>query len=155
MEEHPRRCAPTAGDLLARPLPLMKPGIANAFLIGFIESMADFGNPLVLAAAMGCCRQRSSFAVVGSQNDPSRAAVLAIILLCFTLTAFPRPALLAGRQEFRHRHGKGDSGSHIALPRPLSIGVHALVVPWMLFNVVIYGMILFGGFVKTWVSTIR
>ncbi|NCO16433.1 MAG: iron ABC transporter permease, partial [Alphaproteobacteria bacterium] len=29
-------------------LPLMRPGLANAFLLGFIESMADFGNPLVL-----------------------------------------------------------------------------------------------------------
>jgi len=28
-------------------LPLMRPGLANAFLLGFIESMADFGNPLV------------------------------------------------------------------------------------------------------------
>ena len=28
-------------------LPLMRPGIANAFLLGFIESLADFGNPLV------------------------------------------------------------------------------------------------------------
>jgi iron(III) transport system permease protein len=29
--------------------PLMRPGIANAFLLGFVESMADFGNPLVLS----------------------------------------------------------------------------------------------------------
>ncbi len=28
--------------------PLMRPGLANAFLLGFVESMADFGNPLVL-----------------------------------------------------------------------------------------------------------
>ena len=28
-------------------LPLMRPGLANAFLLGFIESMADFGNPLI------------------------------------------------------------------------------------------------------------
>ncbi|MCA0339776.1 MAG: ABC transporter permease subunit, partial [Proteobacteria bacterium] len=34
-------------------LPLMKPGLANAFLIGFIESMADFGNPLVLGGSHG------------------------------------------------------------------------------------------------------
>src|SRR3989442_1577783 len=27
-------------------LPLMRPGIANAFLISFIESVADFGNPI-------------------------------------------------------------------------------------------------------------
>lgn len=33
-------------------LPLMKPGIANVFLLGFIESLADFGNPLVLGEIM-------------------------------------------------------------------------------------------------------
>lgn len=37
-------------------LPLMQPGIANAFLLGLIESMVDFGNPLVLGAHLsrGC-----------------------------------------------------------------------------------------------------
>lgn len=69
-------------------LPLMKPGLANAFLIGFIESMADFGNPLVLGGSHGVLSTEIFFAVVGAQNDPSRAAVLAIILLCFTLSAF-------------------------------------------------------------------
>ena len=29
-------------------LPLLEPGLANAFLVGFIESMADFGNPIVV-----------------------------------------------------------------------------------------------------------
>ncbi|WP_438754026.1 ABC transporter permease [Pararhizobium sp. O133] len=131
-------------------LPLMKPGIANAFLIGFIESMADFGNPLVLGGSHGVLSTEIFFAVVGSQNDPSRAAVLAIILLCFTLTAFLAQRYWLAGKNFATVTGKGDSGAHIALPKPLSIGVHALVVPWMLFTIVIYGMILFGGFVKTW-----
>ncbi len=69
-------------------LPLMKPGLANAFLIGFIESMADFGNPLVLGGSNGVLSTEIFFAVVGSQNDPSRAAVLALVLLFFTLSAF-------------------------------------------------------------------
>ena len=131
-------------------LPLMKPGIANAFLIGFIESMADFGNPLVLGGSHGVLSTEIFFAVVGSQNDPSRAAVLAVILLCFTLSAFLAQRYWLAGKNFATVTGKGDSGSHIALPTSLSIGVHALVVPWMLFTVVIYGMILFGGFVKTW-----
>ncbi|KQS61320.1 iron ABC transporter permease [Rhizobium sp. Leaf371] len=131
-------------------LPLMKPGIANAFLIGFIESMADFGNPLVLGGSHGVLSTEIFFAVVGSQNDPSRAAVLAIILLCFTLTAFLAQRYWLSGKNFATVTGKGDSGSHIALPKSISIGVHALVVPWMVFTIVIYGMILFGGFVKTW-----
>jgi iron(III) transport system permease protein len=131
-------------------LPLMKPGIANAFLIGFIESMADFGNPLVLGGSHGVLSTEIFFAVVGSQNDPSRAAVLAIILLCFTLTAFLAQRYWLSGKNFATVTGKGDSGAHIALPKGLSIGVHAVVIPWMIFTLAIYAMIIFGGFVKTW-----
>ena len=131
-------------------LPLMKPGLANAFLIGFIESMADFGNPLVLGGSHGVLSTEIFFAVVGAQNDPSRAAVLAIILLCFTLSAFLAQRYWLAGKNYSTVTGKGDSGAHSALPRSLSIAVHAVVIPWMIFTVVVYGMILFGGFVKTW-----
>ncbi|MCB5205307.1 iron ABC transporter permease [Neorhizobium sp. T786] len=131
-------------------LPLMKPGLANAFLIGFIESMADFGNPLVLGGSHGVLSTEIFFAVVGSQNDPSRAAVLALVLLCFTLSAFLAQRFWLSGKNFATVTGKGDSGAHIALPRGLSIGVHAIVIPWMIFTLVVYGMILVGGFVKTW-----
>lgn len=131
-------------------LPLMKPGLANAFLIGFIESMADFGNPLVLGGSNGVLSTEIFFAVVGSQNDPSRAAVLALFLLFFTLSAFLAQRFWLSGKNFATVTGKGDSGAHIALPRGLSIGVHAIVIPWMIFTVVVYGMILVGGFVTTW-----
>ncbi|ANH07704.1 iron ABC transporter permease [Shinella sp. HZN7] len=131
-------------------LPLMKPGLANAFLIGFIESMADFGNPLVLGGSHGVLSTEIFFAVVGSQNDPSRAAVLAMVLLAFTLSAFLAQRFWLSGKNFATVTGKGDSGAHIALPRGLSIGVHAIVIPWGLFTLVVYGMILVGGFVKTW-----
>jgi iron(III) transport system permease protein len=131
-------------------LPLMKPGLANAFLIGFIESMADFGNPLVLGGSHGVLSTEIFFAVVGSQNDPSRAAVLAMVLLTFTLSAFLAQRLWLSGKNFATVTGKGDSGMHIALPRGLSVGVHAVVIPWMFFTLVVYGMILVGGFVKTW-----
>lgn len=131
-------------------LPLMKPGLANAFLIGFIESMADFGNPMVLGGSQGVLSTDIFFAVVGSQNDPTRAAVLAMILLAFTLSAFLAQRFWLSGRNFATVTGKGDSGQHAALPRSVSVVVHAMVVPWMAFTVVVYCMILFGGFVKTW-----
>src|SRR4029450_11960449 len=69
-------------------LPLMRPGLANAFLLGFIESLADFGNPLVLGGNFQVLSISIFFAVVGAQHDRSRAAVLSIVLLVFTLGAF-------------------------------------------------------------------
>ncbi|MGV1837162.1 ABC transporter permease [Rhizobium rhizogenes] len=131
-------------------LPLMKPGLANAFLIAFIESMADFGNPMVLGGSHGVLSTEIFFAVVGSQNDPSRAAVLAMILLFFTMSAFIAQRFWLAGKSFATVTGKGDSGAHIALPHGLSIAVHAIVIPWMLFTVIVYTMILFGGFVRTW-----
>ena len=61
-------------------LPLMRPGLANAFLLGFIESMADFGNPLVLGGNFDVLSTEIFFAIVGAQYDQGRAAVLAMVL---------------------------------------------------------------------------
>lgn len=131
-------------------LPLMAPGLANAFLIGFIESMADFGNPLVLGGSHGVLSTEIFFAVVGAQSDPSRAAVLAIVLLTFTLSAFLLQRLWLSGRSFATVTGKGDSGKHAALPMPLAVLLYAVVVPWIVFTLAVYGMIVFGGFVKVW-----
>ncbi len=131
-------------------LPLMAPGLANAFLIGFIESMADFGNPLVLGGSHGVLSTEIFFAVVGAQTDPSRAAVLATVLLGFTLSAFLAQRLWLSGRNFATVGGKGDGGRHAALPRGVAVPVIGVVVFWGLFTISVYGMILFGGFVKIW-----
>ncbi|SDI55336.1 ABC transporter permease [Alloyangia pacifica] len=131
-------------------LPLMAPGLANAFLIGFIESMADFGNPLILGGNGGVLSTEIFFAVVGAQHDPSRAAVLAIILLCFTLSAFLAQRFWLAGRNFATVSGKGDGGRHAELPLVLGGLVVGIAVLWSLFTLFIYGMILFGGFAKVW-----
>ena len=47
--------------------PLMRPGLANAFLLGFIESLADFGNPLVLGGNFDVLSTQIFFAIAGAQ----------------------------------------------------------------------------------------
>ena len=98
-------------------LPLMRPGLANAFLLGFIESMADFGNPLVLGGNFDVLSTEIFFAIVGAQNDPAQAAILAIVLLVFTLAAFYAQRFWLGRRSYTTVSGKGDAGIHPQLPR--------------------------------------
>ncbi|WP_182086272.1 iron ABC transporter permease [Aureimonas sp. ME7] len=129
--------------------PLMRPGLANAFLVGFIESMADFGNPLVLGGSHGVLSTEIFFAVVGAQNDPARAAVLALVLLAFTLSAFAAQRLWLKGKSYTTVTGKGDSGRHAALDVRLKAGVIAMVVPWIAFTLVVYAMIVAGSFVRT------
>ncbi len=130
--------------------PLMRPGLANAFLLGFIESMADFGNPLVLGGNFNVLSTEVFFSVVGSQNDQGQAAVLAIILLAFTIGAFYLQQRWLGRRSYTSVSGKGDGGMHPPLPRRIAIPVVVVTTAWALFTVVVYLMIVYGSFVKLW-----
>lgn len=128
--------------------PLMRPGVANAFLLGFVESMADFGNPLVLGGNFEVLSTKIFFAVVGAAHDQGRAAVLAIILLAFTLGAFYVQHRWLGKRVYTTVTGKGDSGLHAPLPRRIGWLCFGVAIPWALFTAVIYVTIVIGGFVQ-------
>nr|WP_306269078.1 ABC transporter permease subunit [Pararhizobium sp. IMCC3301] len=131
-------------------LPLMRPGLANAFLLGFIESMADFGNPLVLGGNFDVLSTEIFFAIVGAQYDQGRAAVLAIVLLAFTLSAFYAQRFWLGKKSYTTVSGKGDAGIHPHMPDGLAIPVYISAAIWALFTIVVYVMIIYGSFVELW-----
>jgi len=128
--------------------PLLRPGLANAFLLGFVESLADFGNPLVLAGNYELLSIKVFFAVVGAAHDQGRAAVFALVLLVFTLGAFYAQHRWLGRVSYTTVTGKGDSGLPLPLPKWVERICYAVVIPWSIFTAIIYGMILAGGLVK-------
>ncbi len=131
-------------------LPLMRPGLANAFLLGFIESMADFGNPLVLGGNYDVLSTEIFFAIVGAQYDQGRAAILSMVLLGFTLAAFYLQRFWLGKKSYTTVTGKGDSGVHPQMPRGLAIPVYTIAALWGGFTLIIYGMILYGSVVQLW-----
>ncbi len=131
-------------------LPLMRPGLANAFLISFIESIADFGNPILLGGNFGVLSTEIFFSVVGAQLDQGRAAALGILLLAFALAAFFAQRGVLGRRIYTSLAGKGDSGLPIQLPDGVRRLCYGIAFPWAALTIVIYGMALVGGFVETW-----
>ena len=131
-------------------LPLLKPGLANAFLVGFIESVADFGNPIVVGGDFSVLSTEIFFAIVGAQYDQGRAASLAWILTFFALTVFAIQRGLLGKQSFTTVSGKGDAGIAMPLPTCVRRVVHTVALPWMAFTLIVYLFALAGGFVQTW-----
>ena len=131
-------------------LPLMRPGLANAFLLGFIESLADFGNPLVLGGNFNVLSTEIYFAIVGTVADPAKAAILSLILLSLTLTAFVAQRRWLGRRNYATVTGKGDSGRHAALNPALRRLCYVVALPWAAFTLIVYALIFFGSFVKLW-----
>ncbi len=131
-------------------LPLLKPGLANAFLVGFIESIADFGNPIVVGGQFSVLSTDIFFAIVGAQYDQGRAASLAWILTLFALGVFALQHALLGKQQYTTVSGKGDSGIAMPLPDAVRRTLNAVVYPWLAFTMVVYLFAFIGGFVQTW-----
>ena len=131
-------------------LPLLKPGLANAFLVGFIESMADFGNPIVVGGQFSVLSTDIFFAIVGAQYDQGRAASLAWILTLFALAVFALQRALLGKQSYTTVSGKGDAGIAMALPHSVRRILNLVVYPWLAFTVLVYLFAFAGGFVQTW-----
>jgi iron(III) transport system permease protein len=131
-------------------LPLLKPGLANAFLVGFIESIADFGNPIILGGSYSVLSTDIFFAIVGAQYDQGRAASLALILTGFALAVFFMQQKVLGRSSYTTVSGKGDAG--VAMPLPAGVRRLCLATagPWLAFTVVVYVFAFIGGFVQTW-----
>jgi len=131
-------------------LPLLKPGLANAFLVGFIESIADFGNPVVVGGQFSVLSTDIFFAIVGAQYDQGRAASLALILTVFALVVFVVQRKLLGSTSFTTVSGKGDAGVPMALPDGLRRFILGVTLPWLAFTLVVYLFAFAGGFVQTW-----
>ena len=128
--------------------PLLRPALANAFLLGFVESLADFANPVVLAGNFEVLSTKIFFAIAGAQHDPGRAASLAVVLLIFTLVAFWLQQRWLGRASYVSVGGKGDSGIAAALPDGLRWACTGTAVAWIGFTLACYAVIAVGGFVK-------
>jgi iron(III) transport system permease protein len=131
-------------------LPLMMPGLANAWLVVFIESLADFGNPILLGGSMGVLSTEIFFAVVGAQADFGRAGTLAIVLLMFALVAFFAQRRILGKRSYVSMTGKGDGGLPTPLPLRVKYAAFAVAMPWAALTIFVYLLALAGGFVKVW-----
>ncbi|KPP87358.1 MAG: iron(III) transport system permease protein [Rhodobacteraceae bacterium HLUCCA08] len=127
--------------------PLLRPGIAATFLLAFIESLADFGNPIVLGGGYDVLSTRIFFAVVGARYDLGNAATLAMILLALTLIAFRAQTRWLGRANYVTVTGKSDAGLVAPVPPMLKLVAVAVVLPFAAFVVAVYASVLLGGFV--------
>ncbi|MBK6717885.1 MAG: iron ABC transporter permease [Burkholderiales bacterium] len=145
-----------AGTLRAPPgrvfrrvtLPLCAPGLANAFLLAMVESMADFGNPALLGGQIEVLSTQIYFALVGAQQDAGRAAALGLLLLAMTATVFILQTVGLARAHYTTIAGKADGALTTALPTGLARGVTGLTLGWLALTVAVYGTVLAAGFVK-------
>lgn len=130
-------------------LPLLAPGLAASFLLLFVESVADLGNPLLLAGNDSVLSVEIYLAVAG-QFDQQKAASLSLILLIPTLTIFLLQRYFLGRRSYVAVTGKPTTG-RIFVKEPVIRAIFiALTLVTLALVLLLYFSILAGSFTRLW-----
>ena len=133
-------------------LPLTAPGIASAMLVLFIETMADFGNPLILAGSQfPILSVQAYMEITGMYNLPKGSAI-ALLLLAPSITAYFLQKYWVSRKQYVTVTGKPtDSTLKSVSPfaKWILFGFCLLITAFILL---VYITIVWGAFAKVWGS---
>lgn len=129
-------------------LPLSIQGIASAWLLVFVTSLADFGNPVILGGDFDVLSVQAYLQVTGMFNTP-RGAAIAFVLLVPALIAFFLQRNLSKKSVVTVTGKPSTSGLMKAHPLAKHI-LTILLSLTSLMTLAFYGVIIYGCFVKLW-----
>jgi len=125
-------------------VPMLIPGILGAFLLLFVESIADLGNPLVMGGNYEVLSTRIYISVIGLY-DTTGAAVLSVILLLPSLTVFIVQRYWIGRMSVVSVTGKPSGTPQLVTHPWVRWPLFAITMGVTLLIVLIYGTLAVGS----------
>ncbi|MDA3950344.1 MAG: iron ABC transporter permease [Spirochaeta sp.] len=133
-------------------LPLTVPGIASAMLVLFIETLADFGNPLILAGSQFPVLSVQAYLQITGMYNLPRGAALAVILLVPAVSAFILQKYWVSRKQYVTITGKPTTSTTKLVSPTMQWILFALCILVSAAIVMIYATILWGAFARVWGS---
>ncbi len=131
-------------------LPLLTPGIAASFLLMFVESLADLGNPIFIGGNVTVLSTQIWIAVNG-EYDQQKGAALSLVLLLPTLTIFILQRYWISRKSYIAVTGKPTGGGAGFVKEPLIRWTFiTLTFLVLLLVVALYATIFLGSITKLW-----
>ncbi|AEX84969.1 ABC transporter permease [Marinitoga sp. 1135] len=131
-------------------LPLSIPGIASTMLVLFIESLADFGNPLILAGSRFPILSVQAYLQITGMFDLRSGAALAVWLLLPSLIAFIIQKYWIGKKKYITVTGKPNTSQLKSVSKGAKWVLFSLCMIVSLFILLIYVTIFWGAFTKIW-----
>ncbi|MBC8449574.1 MAG: iron ABC transporter permease [Chloroflexi bacterium] len=130
-------------------LPLLIPGVAGSFLLLFVESLADLGNPLFISGNTTVLAAQIFLAVAGEYNY-QKASALALVLLIPTLIVFLVQRYYVTRRSYISVTGKPTGGQ--ILVKEAWIRWPFIIITYLmcLLIITLYLAIIVGSFSTTW-----
>lgn len=130
-------------------LPLLIPGIAGSFLLLFVESLADLGNPLFIAGNKTVLSAQIFLAVIG-EYDYQKASALSFVLIIPTLVLFLVQRYYVNRRSYISITGKPATSQITEKDPIIRWGTNILAYLICIFIVLLYATIVYGSFSFTW-----
>ena len=131
-------------------LPLMLPGLGNAFLVTFIESVADFANPMMIGGSYDTLATTIYLRITGGSYDTNGAAAMAVVLLCITLVFFLIQKYYLEAKTAATLTGKASRARALIEDRSVRIPLTAIASVISAFVLMMYIAIPFGALFKLW-----
>mgnify|MGYP001018650784 FL=1 len=130
-------------------LPLLLPGLGNAFLVTFIESIADFANPMLIGGSYDTLATTIYLQITGAY-DKAGAAAMAVVLLCITLCMFAVQKYYLERKTAATLTGKASRGRMLIGDPSVKIPLTVLCSLVALFVIMMYLCVPIGACFPTW-----
>lgn len=132
-------------------LPLAAPGIANAFLLVFSCSLADFATPQVLGGHSFPVLPTQAYLQITGMYDFKGGSALSFMLLIPAIAVYLLQRYWIGRKSYVTVSGKAGGRSSVRGPGPLLttsiVGAVTLVSVFILY---LYAIILSASLVRIW-----
>lgn len=131
-------------------LPLMLPGLGNAFLVTFIESVADFANPMMIGGSYDTLATTIYLRITGGSYDTNGAAAMAVVLLGITLVLFLVQKYYLEAKTAATLTGKASRARALIEDRSVRVPLVTICSLLSAFVILMYIAIPFGALFKLW-----
>ncbi|MEA4969386.1 MAG: iron ABC transporter permease [Candidatus Pelethousia sp.] len=130
-------------------LPLLLPGLGNAFLVTFIESIADFANPMIIGGSYDTLATTIYLQITGAY-DKVGAAAMAVVLLSITLLMFAVQKYYLEANTAATLTGKASRGRMLIADRSVTLPLKSLCALAAAFVILMYICVPIGALFPTW-----
>ena len=129
--------------------PLLLPGLGNAFLVTFIESVADFANPMLIGGSYDTLATTIYLQVTGAY-DSTGAAAMSVVLLSLTVVLFLIQKYYLEKKTAATLTGKASRMRMLIEDKSVTVPLTVFCTLVAAFVVLMYVMVPFGALFTLW-----
>lgn len=130
-------------------LPMLASGLANVFLLSFIESVTDFSNPMILGGGYKTLASQIYIQAIGNYDTQTGTAIAAILLLV-TVAVFVVQKAVLDKRSYVTLTGKASRTRELIDDKHIMIPLNLLCLLISFWVLLFYVFLVLSAFFKTW-----